>query len=206
MGYGVQGTMNDMYKDNMFYEVSVTDQLSPEAKTFVVGINGKLSSYPTRTRIRISGRELKVLMDAQIPDEQVAMENGFRRVVGVKYIDRFAINIKALGAFPSAKATILQPFGVKTVHLDAPRSLEATPEVASPEDIVGSMQEPEPESAEHEIDHVLEVRREELESEQRDVLKAHAEGLGINVTPRMNKAVIVDAILKAESTGVGPEE
>ena len=201
----VRGTMNDMYKDNMFYEVSVTDQLSPEAQTFVVGVNGKLSSYPTKTRIRISGRELKVLMDAQIPDEQVEMENGFRKVIGVKYIDRFAINIKELGAFPSAKATILQPFGVKTVHLDAPRSLETLPEGPSPEDIE-AMSEPEAEGVEHTLDQALEARREELEEETKEVLKAHAEGLGIVVYPRMNKSTIVDSILKVESSGAPSEE
>jgi hypothetical protein len=201
----VKGTMDEMYKSDMFYEVSVTDQLSPEAKTFVVGVNGKLSSYPTKTSIRISGRELKVLMDAQIPDEQVTMENGYRRVVGVKYIDRFAINIKALGAFPSAKATVLQPFGVKTVHLDAPRSLETLPEAPSPEDIE-AMSEPEAEGIEHTPDQALEARREELEEETKEVLKAHAEGLGITVHPRMNKSTIVDSILKVESSGAPLEE
>ena len=200
----VKGTMNDMYKSNLFYEVSVTDLLNPEAKSFMVGFNGRLSSYPTRQTIRISGAELKVLMDAQIPQEVVEMDNGFRKITGLSFTDRFSINMKTLGAFPSAKSTILQPFGVKAVHLDAPMSLEREPELGSPEDIE-AMPEPTPEEeimSGRDMKALLEERREELEMTTKEVLTAHAESIGIKVTPRMNKSMIIDGILKAESASV----
>ncbi len=201
----VKGTMNDMYKSNLFYEVSVTDLLNPEAKSFMVGFNGRLSSYPTRQTIRISGAELKVLMDAQIPQEVVEMDNGFRKITGLSFTDRFSINMKTLGAFPSAKSTILQPFGVKAVHLDAPMSLEREPELGSPEDIE-AMPEPTPEEeimSGRDMKALLEERREELEMTTKEVLTAHAESIGIKVTPRMNKSAIVDSILAAEANGTG---
>ncbi len=201
----VKGTMNDMYKSNLFYEVSVTDLLNPEAKSFMVGFNGRLSSYPTRQTIRISGAELKVLMDAQIPQEVVEMDNGFRKITGLSFTDRFSINMKTLGAFPSAKSTILQPFGVKAVHLDAHMSLEREPELGSPEDIE-AMPEPTPEEeimSGRDMKALLEERREELEMTTKEVLTAHAESIGIKVTPRMNKSAIVDSILAAEANGTG---
>jgi hypothetical protein len=198
----VKGTMNDMYKRNLFYEVSVTDLLNPEAKSFMVGFNGRLSSYPTRQTIRISGAELKVLMDAQIPQEVVEMDNGFRKITGLSFTDRFSINMKTLGAFPSAKSTILQPFGVKAVHLDAPMSLEREPELGSPEDIE-AMPEPEPEVSHPDLAYstIMETRRSELEMETKDVLTMHAESLGIKISPRMNKSSIIDCILGAEGSG-----
>lgn len=200
----VKGTMNDMYKSNLFYEVSVTDLLNPEAKSFMVGFNGRLSSYPTRQTIRISGAELKVLMDAQIPQEVVEMDNGFRKITGLSFTDRFSVNMKTLGAFPSAKSTMLQPFGVKAVHLDALMSLEREPELGSPEDIE-AMPEPVSEGPLPELydmEKAIAERREELEMETKDVLGMHAESLGFKVTPRMNKSMIIDGILKAESTSV----
>ena len=50
---------------------------------------------------------------------------------------------------------------------------------------------------------LLEERREELEMTTKEVLTAHAESIGIKVTPRMNKSAIVDSILAAEANGTG---
>jgi len=201
----VKGTMNEMFRDDLFYEVSVTDNLDPGAKSFIVGHNGVLSSFETKKPVRLSGAQLRVLMDAQIPEEKVEVKNGFRTITGVTFSDRFAINFKQFGTFASARGTVLQPFGTKTVHLDAVESLKEDPDVSSPEDIE-AMPEPTPEEeimSGRDMKALLEERREELEMTTKEVLTAHAESIGIKVTPRMNKSAIVDSILAAEANGTG---
>lgn len=201
----MEGTQNQLYQDNMFYDVSVVDLLSPEATSFVVGVNGKISTYPTHKAIRVPGRELKVLMDATIPMEQFTMENGFRKITGCSLRSRFAISIRSFGAFPTEKATVLQPFGSKAVHLDAAHSLAQSPELPSPEDFIPAS-EPKPDETGKTVSlpEIMESRREELESESKEVLEAHAESMGMKVS-KLSKAALVDAILATERACITAE-
>lgn len=203
-----KGAQSNMYQDNMFYEVEVVDLLSPTVESFVVGLNGKISSYPTHKTIRIPGSEIKVIMDATIPEEKYEMDNGFRRVVGIVYRSRFSVSMKQFGTFPTAKATVLQPFGSYAVHLDAGKSLQENGNVASPEDIE-MMAEPKAEAEtpkKPSLKAQLEARREELEGETKDVLEAHAESLGLVIPARNSKSTFVDRILEAERKNALAEE
>ena len=77
-------------------------------------------------------------------------------------------------------------------------------EVSSPDDIE-SMMEPVPEMDESgpaDAVDFLEVRREELESESREVLDARAESLGLKISPRASKSTVVDRILALESSSI----
>ena len=204
----VKGTQGSMYQPNMFYEVEVVDLLSPNVESFVVGVNGKISSYPTHKSIRMPGNEIQVLLDACIPQEQFVMDNGFRRVVGVTMRSRFSVSMKKFGVFPTSDATVLQPFGSKAVHLDAKMSLSRDGNVSSPEDIE-MMAEPKAEEETPKnptLAEMLEERRGELEQETKEILEAHAESLGLDIPSRSTKAVFVDKILEAERKNALAEE
>lgn len=178
----------DFYKDNVMYDVSVIDMLSPEVPVFTCGLNGDVREFPTRKPIMISGAQIKMLMSCNIPDEKTEQVDGLNKWVGHSEYPRFAITMRGYGPMPTERAHILNPMS-GTLLKNKP-AMDPTPETES--------EEPAPEEDITAMDEPMPDRKAELEGATMEELVRHATGLGIQIKQTWGRPAIIRAIVKAE--------
>lgn len=196
----VAGTLKQMYKSKEYYEVVVNDNLDPMATTFTVGVNGRISSHPTKEVVKLLGSEVKALMNARIPQEKYEMTRGYRKITGIVFTNRFSISPVGFGPLPSGRAAVIVP--------DAPtigkaKHIMSDWDAKKPESeliVDESMEEPLPESYDDGLD-----RQSELEVMTRNELLPIAASLGISGVAKMTKAALINAVIAVEN-GAAYEE
>lgn len=181
--------MEGFYKNNEIYSVSVIDMLSPEVPMFTCGLNGKVREYPTKKTIQLSGAQINMLMNCNIPETHVTDDNGYSRVIGYSYYPRFAIKVMGLGDMPTGKATILNPYS----------SIPSQPKMFA---MPSSVPDDTPnDGIALETPAVAMEREDVLGMSTRNELVEIAAEMGIQVAPRASKDTVIQAIIRAEEEG-----
>lgn len=203
MPVGTLGTMAEMFEKGKIYEVMVDDRVNAGSKTFSFGLNGRIGEYPTNMKIQLRGEEIQHLYNCTY-ENAITEETGdgkFQRVVGYQTVCRFAITPTSWGALrgilPEAlpeRAVLLQKPGVPVYRENANNATLI--EAPSP----AAQFEPMPEKSDEgmTVDDFMAARQKELEIMSKNDLMSFATERGIEVKNSLNKAAVLDSILKFE--------
>lgn len=183
------GQMSEMYKDGKTYEVMVDDKRNPGSPIFAFGLNGKIGEYPTNSKIRLLGEEIRHLYNCIYEEpvtEQVGQEK-FLKLVGQRQVCRFSITPTSWDALPG-NAVLLNTLG--TVRVDSTK-------VNKYDEQLAEMQKEADMGSDISVDDMMAARENELKEFSYNDLKELANDRGLK-SSGVSKAKIVESLLKFE--------